>query len=112
VKSVRRIAVGALLRGVVACAAFAPAAWAQTTGDVDAGHALARRWCAVCHQVEAGATQMPDVPPTFASVAAMASTTQKSLVVWLQTSHPNMPDLKLSHEEIDNVVAYILTLKK
>ena len=105
-------ATAALIGIVVGGAGIASAATVQPTGDVPAGHALAQRWCAVCHQVEAGARQMPDVPPAFEAVAAMKSTTETSLKVWLQTSHPNMPNLRLSQDEMNDVVAYILSLKK
>jgi hypothetical protein len=32
--------------------------------------------------------------------------------VWMQTSHPGMPDLILEPQDMDNVIAYILSLKK
>ena len=103
---------GALIAGAMACVGLATAAPVSASGDVAAGHALAQRWCAVCHKVEAGAKQVEDAPPTFDSVAQMPSTTETSLKVWLQTSHPNMPNLRLSDDEMKDVVAYILSLKK
>ena len=42
----------------------------------------------------------------------MASTTSMSLRVFLQTPHPSMPDYRLTREELDDVVAYILTLRR
>ena len=103
---------GALIAGAMACVGLATAEPVDVIGDAAAGHALAQRWCAVCHKVEAGAKQVEDVPPTFESVAQMPSTTETSLKVWLQTSHPNMPNLRLSDGEMNDVVAYILSLKK
>ena len=111
VKSLKSVAIGSLFLGMIGGAGIASAAPLDTTGDVGAGHTLAQRWCSVCHKVEANATQIPDVPPTFGSIAAMPSTTATSLKVYLQTSHPVMPDLKLSQEEINDAVAYILSLK-
>ena len=112
--------IATVLQGLAfaACgSALAQTPSAQTSGapniaDVASGHALAERWCAICHAVEANPQHVPDVPPTFAAVAAMKSTTETSLKVFLQTPHANMPDLRLSHGEIDDVVAYILSLKK
>jgi hypothetical protein len=34
-----------------------------------------------------------------------------ALSVWLQSSHPTMPNIVLSQDEIRNVVAYIHSLK-
>lgn len=92
--------------------AVAQPADAPTGGDVVVGHALAAHWCAGCHQVEASPGHARDVPPSFVAVAAMTSTTESSLRAFLQTPHANMPDLKLSQTQIDDLVAYILSLKK
>ena len=42
----------------------------------------------------------------------MVSTTSMSLRVFLQSPHGNMPDYRLSREQIDDVVAYILSLRR
>jgi len=94
-----------------------PAAGALAAGvaDVEAarGHALAQAWCAGCHAVEAGAAQsrFADVP-SFAAIARLPSTTSPALHAFLSTPHSDMPDIKLKGEEIDAVVAYILSLKE
>jgi hypothetical protein len=31
--------------------------------------------------------------------------------VWLQTSHPTMPNIKLKPETMDDIIAYILSLR-
>ena len=112
VKKLTWLAVAGLLAVVMASSGLAAGGALNTTPDVQAGHALAQRWCAVCHKVEAGDQQMTDVPPTFESVAQMPSATETSLKVWLQTSHPNMPNLRLSQDEMNDVAAYILSLKR
>jgi hypothetical protein len=38
--------------------------------------------------------------------------TRRALVVWLQSSHPNMPNIMLEAQDRDDVVAYIMSLKK
>ena len=48
----------------------------------------------------------------FAAIANVPSTTAVSLKVFLQTSHKNMPNFILQPEEADNIVAYILSLKR
>ncbi|MFL5256707.1 MAG: c-type cytochrome [Rhodopila sp.] len=82
-------------------------------GDPDAGHALARKWCENCHIVEPTQKQGTSTgAPTFTAIAEMKSTTEMGLHVFLQTPHSRMPDLHLTRDEIDNVTAYILSLKR
>ncbi len=87
---------------------------ARDSGDADAGHQLARRWCAGCHIVDAEQRHgsATGVPPPFKAVAAMPSTTSLSLHAFLQTPHDRMPDFKLSRGELDDLSAYILSLKE
>ena len=42
----------------------------------------------------------------------MPSTTELAVKVFLRSSHPHMPDIILSPEEIDSVTAYILGLAR
>jgi hypothetical protein len=49
--------------------------------------------------------------PTFTAIASMPSTTPIALRVYLQTPHARMPDLHLSRDETDNLIAYILSLR-
>jgi hypothetical protein len=49
--------------------------------------------------------------PAFSAIAAMPSTTARSLEVFLKTSHPTMPNLMLSTRERDDLIAYILSLR-
>jgi hypothetical protein len=50
--------------------------------------------------------------PTFSSVATTLGMTDRALRVWLQTSHPTMPNYVLSRDDTDDIVAYILSLKQ
>ena len=83
----------------------------QTQGSALRGHDLAKTWCAGCHLIEARELRAKDAVPSFAAVAAMKSTTQLSLNAFLQTSHHNMPDWRLTRQQVDDVVAYILSLR-
>lgn len=81
--------------------------------NVEAGKAIAERWCSGCHIVDRTQNKVPnDAIPSFLAVANMASTTHTSLAVFLQTSHEPMPNFMLSRSEIADVSAYILRLKK
>lgn len=81
-------------------------------GNVEAGHEYAKQVCAECHEVERGETVSLylDVP-SFQTVADTPGMTDRALAVWLQTSHPNMPDFILRQDDMDNVIAYIMSLK-
>jgi len=103
------LSIGSIV-GAALCAAATAAA--QVPGDATQGQHLARTWCAACHVVEpaqrdGGATGVP----TFAAIAQMPSTTTLSLHAFLQTTHGRMPDFQLSRDQINDVSAYILTLK-
>jgi mono/diheme cytochrome c family protein len=80
--------------------------------DVAAGKAYAEEVCAACHAVQQGEEESPLYEaPTFQSVADTPGMTEMALSVWLQSSHPTMPNIVLSQDEIRNVVAYIHGLK-
>jgi len=80
--------------------------------DVAAGKAYAEQVCAACHAVEQSKEESPLYQaPTFQSVADTPGMTEMALTVWLQSSHPTMPNIVLSQDEIRNVVAYIHILK-
>ncbi len=86
---------------------------AQEIGDAAAGRHLAETWCSTCHVVtpttQRGAS---NGAPTFAANARKKSTTPLSLRAFLQTPHERMPDLHLSRDEIDDLTAYILSLRR
>jgi mono/diheme cytochrome c family protein len=91
---------------------IAPYAVAQEAGDISEGHRLAEKWCVSCHVIAPDSRSgTSNGAPTFTSVARMKSATPMSLRVFLQTPHSRMPDLHLSREEIDDLVAYILSLR-
>ena len=82
-------------------------------GDAAAGHAFAREACRACHMVEAK-QQKPRrivIGPAFRDIANTRGMTVTALRVFLTTSHPKMPNLILTREEIADVSAYILSLR-
>ena len=80
---------------------------AQEPGDAESGRRLVERSCSECHGASPGRTSAP----TFAAISAMPSTTALSIGVFLRTSHPTMPNVMLSPADLDNVIAYILSLR-
>ena len=100
--------------GVIVAVLFAlsSAAEAQEVGNVEAGHAYAKKVCAECHSVERGEKESPYLDlPTFQAVADSPGITERALAVWLQNPHPNMPNFILPQADMDNVIAYIMSLK-
>jgi mono/diheme cytochrome c family protein len=96
----------------VAAALTAQSAMAQDPGDVRAGHVFASRHCAECHAVLSGSDKSPNTnAPPFAKIAATPGMTGRALAVWLQSSHPTMPDFLIAQEDRDDVIAYIMSLQ-
>jgi mono/diheme cytochrome c family protein len=105
-----------LLMGVFASTLLCggTAAFTQETGNIAAGRRLAQHWCSECHKIDPAQRLVdPDAEaPTFEEVANEPSTTPLSLRVFFQSNHENMPDLHISRSQADDLVTYILSLKK
>jgi mono/diheme cytochrome c family protein len=80
----------------------------QQVGDPAAGQRLAEASCMRCH----GVANAQQPAPTLSAIAAMPTTSAQSLGVFLKTSHGNMPNLILTNSERDDVIAYILSLRR
>ena len=78
--------------------------------DPAAGRRMAAEWCANCHYIGDGAVA-GDAAPAFAEIANRPDATPEGWRLWLQDPHPPMPNLALSRMEIDNLIAYIGSLK-
>ena len=90
---------------------LASSAEAQT-GDPEAGAAYAQQVCAKCHAIDrTGLSPEPTAPP-FKDVANTPGMTGTALRVWLSTSHPTMPNIVVEPADMDNIIAYILSLKE
>lgn len=91
----------------------AKAAFAQENPDAaTAGRRLALQLCSGCHFVAPGQRVPMSVnAPPFQAIANDPDTTEFRLRNALRVPHPVMPTLILSPEEVEDVVAYILSLK-
>ncbi|MFN5689864.1 c-type cytochrome, partial [Bradyrhizobium sp.] len=68
--------------------------------------------CSSCHAIDAGGSRaQTTTAPDFVAVANMPSTTELALKVFLQSSHPTMPNVVLTAEQRGDLVNYILSLK-
>ena len=102
----------ALVSAVLALLPLATPAFGQE-GNAMQGHQVARTWCESCHVVDAEQkSAIAGGAPGFLALAALPSTTAASLRGFLTSPHhPSMPDFQLSPQQIDDVSAYILSLK-
>jgi len=77
--------------------------------DAKSGHQLAQRWCTGCHAVDG--SRATDKAPAFEAIAKRPTSTPQHLRAWLSTPHDVMPDLSLSRQEIESIVAYFEQLR-
>jgi len=88
------------------------AAAAQEMGDAKRGHLLAETVCSECHAIDKGAPRSRNGDaPTFESVAKTRGMTPMALRVALRTPHQKMPNLVIKDQEVDDIIAYLATLK-
>ena len=92
-------------------AAMATAAAAQEPGNAGKGHDYARRVCAECHAVERGEARSPQPRArAFQAVAETPGMNGRAIAVWLRTPHPSMPNLVIATRDMEDLIAYILSL--
>ena len=81
--------------------------------DVAEGDRLAHTLCINCHVVDThGPVTRTDRVPSFLWIANQEGLTSTSLPIWLSKSHERMPDLNLTRDEIREMSAYILSLRR
>lgn len=93
-------------------AAQSPLLAQPDAGDPASGLRLATGLCSPCHRVLPMILADRSDPPSFQSIADLPSTTGISLFVFLHSNHRNMPDFIVSNTESNDLIAYILSLKK
>jgi len=84
------------------------------TPNVAAGRAFAHEACVSRHIVEPTnvSPRVVAIGPNFQDIANTKGMTATALRVFLTTSHPNMPNLILTPDQITDVTAYILSLRE
>ena len=102
----RRLLLSITLVAVTASGALA----AEDVGDPQAGFDYAKRVCSVCHAISGEQSPNPKAP-RFREVADTPGITGTALRVWMETSHPTMPNIIVEKDDMLNVIAYILSLK-
>jgi mono/diheme cytochrome c family protein len=106
----RRVSASAITAATVLAAA---SAGAQQQPSARVGESLARQWCSSCHLVSADQrAPAPDTAPPFASIAARPSATPGALRTLIQMPYPRMPQIALTRDEVEHIIAYIASLKR
>ena len=93
--------------------ALSPGAHAQTNPRIARGHDIAKQSCNICHSLdgqEPAKTQNAKAP-SFKAIAGNRGVTRDSLKIFIMIPKHPMPIVHLRSDEIDDVVAYILSLK-
>jgi mono/diheme cytochrome c family protein len=86
---------------------------AAEDADVVKGRQLAATLCAQCHLNEGqGEKQGPMGVPGFVAVANRPDQTYGGIVRWLKAVPPMMPDHHLTLDEIDQLAAFIMSLRE
>ncbi|NYZ14881.1 c-type cytochrome [Azospirillum sp. RWY-5-1] len=85
---------------------------ANGPGDAANGRRLATDFCSECHVVSTDQRLGgPKAAPDLTERMRHPGLTELALRSYMQTSHPVMPNIRLTLEQTDDLVAYLLTLK-
>lgn len=103
----------AILAAAFALGVTPGAVTADPIGQAEKGRDFAAQVCAECHAISPDDVHspMPGVAG-FAEIAAAPGMTAMALNVWLTSSHRDMPNLILTQDQREDVIAYITSLKR
>jgi len=76
------------------------------------GRRVAHADCAQCHGVDRNSYSSNLAAPTFDDIANVPGMTSQALIVALRTPHRSMPNLVIKGRDAEDLVAYILSLKR
>ena len=106
-------AVGLLVAALLLLVLCTPTGSASAAGNVIRGKELAQEWCAQCHVVAANLPRPgEDRPASFQEIADTPGMGEMALNVFFQSSHRNMPNFSVADDVRDDLIAYIVSLKK
>ncbi len=74
------------------------------------GQKIAETWCVSCHTVSGRAAGRDSAPP-FDVIARRQTFDRDRLLQVLSDPHPPMPKVHLSRQQLDDVIAYIHSLR-
>jgi mono/diheme cytochrome c family protein len=98
---------------VLAAAMITRPLQAEEGGGAQRGLGLARQVCSECHAVQPQQVQSPNArAPTFVALATTPGMTSTALTVALTTPHAGMPMFRLSADQRQSIIDYVLGLKQ
>ncbi|HVY83949.1 MAG TPA: hypothetical protein VG943_02370 [Caulobacterales bacterium] len=110
---IKGVAAILLAAGLAACSTAEAQRTQRPSDEALRGHAYAAQVCAQCHAVEPGARVSPNShAPPFQELANTPGMTATALNAWLHTSHPTMPNFVVEPDHVDDVAAYLASLKR
>jgi mono/diheme cytochrome c family protein len=68
--------------------------------------------CSQCHGIDRNSYSSNLAAPAFDDIANIPGMTSRALTVALRTSHRSMPNLVVKGRDAEDLVAYILSLKR
>jgi mono/diheme cytochrome c family protein len=89
-----------------------PAAAQSMRGNAAAGRLYAVNMCTGCHSVVPATDGVGLFAPDFTKIARSPTTTRASLRAYLRSDHDLMPNFNMKRDEIENIVAYIMSLRR
>ena len=78
------------------------------------GQAFAQATCSACHAIGRGSAASPNSKsPEFTAIVNQQGLTAETLSLWLRGAHnyPSEMDFQLDPSKVDDLVAYMLTLR-
>jgi len=96
------------IAAAIAGAAVAALAAQSSAQDIGRGQRLAEQWCSNCHAVERRGS---DSVPTLQQIANLPGRDAAMLRTFLTNPHPPMPPFSIARDDIEDLVAYIISLQ-
>jgi len=81
---------------------------AKLYGDVTRGREVVNRWCVSCHALGA---PIDDRIPSLLALARNMARSEGAVRAFLMHPHEPMPPLEISNQQIEDIVAYLRTVR-
>jgi len=105
---------GNRMRILTLCVAMALAPFGNAVclaQNIENGQRLSERWCVGCHAVGAPTPKTSRII-SFASIAERPGITSDMIASFLLMPHATMPNLPLSHNDAQDIAAFIMKMKR
>jgi mono/diheme cytochrome c family protein len=84
---------------------------ASLAQNTENGQRLSERWCVGCHAIGAPTPKTSRIV-SFASIAERPGITSEMIASFLLMPHATMPNLPLSHNDAQDIAAFIMKMKR